>query len=143
MCIENEEECELYTVTVQTVDLDLNLVQKGLRDDEYFSVKWRAVRGDEDGISKLDQLPGTKVDLEKFQEIDNLLYQSEKDSRHQTRVRLCIPAALVNHMMFLMNDSPLAGHPGQQRMLANCRRNFYFPKIARIISDYVLQCASC
>ncbi|MBW0592628.1 hypothetical protein O181_132343 [Austropuccinia psidii MF-1] len=41
------------------------------------------------------------------------------------------------------HDSPLAGHPGQEKTLKLIKRDFYWAAMNQIIKDYVSSCQQC
>ncbi|MBW0506267.1 hypothetical protein O181_045982, partial [Austropuccinia psidii MF-1] len=41
------------------------------------------------------------------------------------------------------NDSPLAGHPGQEKTLKLVKRDFHWPGMTQFIKDYVSSCQQC
>ncbi|MBW0527057.1 hypothetical protein O181_066772, partial [Austropuccinia psidii MF-1] len=41
------------------------------------------------------------------------------------------------------NDSPLAGHPGQEKTLKLVKRDFHWSSMTQFIKDYVLSCQQC
>ena len=41
------------------------------------------------------------------------------------------------------HDSPLAGHPGQEKTIKLVGRDYYWPNMAKYIRDYVSSCFQC
>ena len=41
------------------------------------------------------------------------------------------------------HDHRLAGHPGIGKMVSNIRRQFYWPRLVRFVTDYVRSCSTC
>src|SRR5882672_6373145 len=41
------------------------------------------------------------------------------------------------------HDHRLAGHPGITKTIKNIRRQFYWPKLAAFVTDYIHSCATC
>ncbi|MBW0548801.1 hypothetical protein O181_088516 [Austropuccinia psidii MF-1] len=41
------------------------------------------------------------------------------------------------------HDSPLAGHPGQEKTLKLVKRDFHWPGMTQFIKDYVSSCQQC
>ena len=67
---------------------------------------------------------------------DNLFYVNN---------RVCVPQdkLLRQQIMFELHDSPMAGHPGVNRTLANITRRFYWPGMSKDIRYYVKVCTTC
>ena len=56
---------------------------------------------------------------------------------------IVLPPALRPRALHLMHYVPTAGHPGQTKMYANMRRQFYWPHMAADIFTTVRDCVSC
>lgn len=77
-------------------------------------------------------------------------YFEDEDGVVRRRARLrheysaiVLPPSLRPRALHLMHHVPTAGHPGQTKMYANMRRQFYWPHMATDIFTTVRDCASC
>jgi len=58
--------------------------------------------------------------------------------------RLCVPTVqLQRRLMEELHDTPMAAHPGRDRMAANLTRRFFWPRMAKHIADFVAKCPAC
>ena len=77
----------------------------------------------------------------KFHLINDLLYIKPT---LQAESRLCIPPGpMRNDILKANHDFPIAGHLGVQRTLAKIRLRYYWPRMSRHITSYVLSCEKC
>ena len=63
----------------------------------------------------------------------------------ETKQLLCIPRVkdLTLHRISEVNDTPLGGHFGRDKTLANIAKNFFWPGMTKDVEDYVRSCESC
>jgi len=58
--------------------------------------------------------------------------------------RLCVPTTqLQRKLMRELHDTPTAAHPGRDRMTANLTRRFFWPHMAKHVTDFVAACPAC
>jgi hypothetical protein len=59
--------------------------------------------------------------------------------------RLCIPRVneILNILVSEAHDTPLSGHQNSVRTYKHLQKLFYWPKMNKFITDYVLACDSC
>lgn len=63
---------------------------------------------------------------------------------HLGERRLVIPrGVLQNQLLQEAHDSVSSGHLGRDRTLDKLSRNYYFPRMARIVRQYVASCPTC
>jgi len=54
-----------------------------------------------------------------------------------------VPASLQEQVLHLEHDGTLAGPPGESRIYAAMRRNYYWVGMAADVVSYVRKCDSC
>ena len=59
------------------------------------------------------------------------------------RNRLCIPSSLRGQILKEAHESPLAAHPGYQKMFASLKEKFFWPRIKKDALEYCRQCLIC
>ena len=80
--------------------------------------------------------------------------QEQKDLKHLEdytlkegllffRKRLCIPATLCPQILKEAHDSPLAAHPGYQKMFASLKESFFWPRMKKDALEFTKQCLVC
>ena len=59
--------------------------------------------------------------------------------------RIVVPAddSIKLNILQHQHDSPLAGHPGQEKTISLVRRDFHWPNMVNFIRDYVSSCYQC
>jgi RNase H-like domain found in reverse transcriptase/Reverse transcriptase (RNA-dependent DNA polymerase)/Integrase zinc binding domain/Integrase core domain/Chromo (CHRromatin Organisation MOdifier) domain len=67
---------------------------------------------------------------------------SRRDPRTD-RSQICVPESLRGRVMSLTHHPKIASHPGGTRMYQNLRRDFFWPRMAVDIHEYVQGCSSC
>lgn len=79
--------------------------------------------------------------------VDEILYHQRKAKSERTqnmnKFQLVIPKVLIPQILKISHDSPLAGHRGIQNTLDSVKEQFYFPKMSKIVSEYVQSCHQC
>ena len=74
--------------------------------------------------------------------IDGILHRSYQSDTINT-VTLVVPESLRVQVMSLAHESPLSGHAGYKKTLANIQSQFSWPGITRDVKDYVKSCHIC
>ena len=75
-----------------------------------------------------------------FQVRDGLLYKDEKPSP----LRLYVPdSSLQTDLLKEAHDSATSGHLGRDKTFEQLSRWFYWPRMRKIVDDYVRSCPSC
>lgn len=59
------------------------------------------------------------------------------------RHRLCLTPGLIEQVLLVCHDDVTAGHLGVARTVDKIRRRYYWPKMERQITNYVLSCVDC
>jgi hypothetical protein len=59
------------------------------------------------------------------------------------RSQIYVPKSLRERVMTLAHFPKIACHPGSTRMYQNLRRDFFWPRMAIDVHEFVQQCASC
>ena len=54
-----------------------------------------------------------------------------------------IPERLIDTVLKVVHDFPLGGHCGIKNTLDRAKEHFFFPRMGKIISDYVQSCHFC
>ena len=57
--------------------------------------------------------------------------------------RLCIPSKLRDQILKEAHESPLAAHPGYQKMFASLKEKLFWPKMKKDALEYCKQCLIC
>ena len=81
-------------------------------------------------------LEQAKKDDPDFEVRNNLLYR-------QDSVYVPADSSLRATILFQAHDSPLAGHVGRDKTLANVQRHYWWPGMAKYVQDYVSGCDMC
>ena len=79
--------------------------------------------------------------------IDGILYHSRvtknKRNKMMDHYQIVIPESLIETVLKVVHDSPLGGHAGINNTLDRAKEQFFFPRMGKIISDYVQSCHLC
>ncbi|MBW0537943.1 hypothetical protein O181_077658 [Austropuccinia psidii MF-1] len=88
-------------------------------------------------IIKQDEFQPSKFFAVKVESLSNLIDSSRRNCGKilSTEVSLKI--------WVKRNNSPLAGHPGQEKTLKLIKRDFHWPSMTQFIKDYVSSCQQC
>ncbi|MBW0565298.1 hypothetical protein O181_105013, partial [Austropuccinia psidii MF-1] len=124
------------------------LKQNEIKESRFFSIKvevfsdlvdqiQKAVWQDKDHKENINQLAtGESVS-------DYALQPQAKLLLFKDRVVIPSNHELQLDMLQKPLDSPLAGHPGQEKTLKLIKRDFYWARMNKIIKDYVSSCQPC
>ncbi|KAG5866373.1 hypothetical protein JTB14_021886 [Gonioctena quinquepunctata] len=69
---------------------------------------------------------------------DGILYRVENDGD-----KLIVPKTFIPKVMEDFHDSPMAGHPGQQKTLMSLKRRFFWPNMRTDVMKYCTSCDAC
>ncbi|CAC5423123.1 unnamed protein product [Mytilus coruscus] len=79
--------------------------------------------------------------------IHGVLYQNRKAkserNKSKSAYQLAVPHKMIDIMLFMVHDLPLGGHSGNQNTLDRLRDSLYFPRMGKIVKDYVASCHHC
>ncbi|CAG2254502.1 unnamed protein product [Mytilus edulis] len=79
--------------------------------------------------------------------ISDVLYRNRKAksdrNKSKSAYQLAVPNKMIDMILFMVHDSPLGGHSGIQNTLDRLRDDFYFPRMGKIVTDYVASCHDC
>ncbi|CAC5391249.1 unnamed protein product [Mytilus coruscus] len=79
--------------------------------------------------------------------IRGVLYRNRKAksdrNKSKSAYQLAVPHKMIDMILFMIHDSPLGGHSGIQNTLDRLRDDFYFPRMGKIVTDYVASCHDC
>lgn len=79
--------------------------------------------------------------------INGMLFHSRhaKSKRAKTfnKYQLVVPRSMVQDILYMHHDSPLAAHGGIQDTLDKIKEHYFFQKMSPIVSDYVKSCQQC
>jgi hypothetical protein len=56
---------------------------------------------------------------------------------------ILVPRAMITEIIKEHHDPPMQGHQGIDRTMEKIQRQYYFPQMRRLITDYIGQCNSC
>ncbi|KAL5017800.1 hypothetical protein ScPMuIL_003522 [Solemya velum] len=114
--------------------------------DDAFSVVYSYL---DTGILPTSQKLARRVLLESsdYVLVDGVLYHSRspksKRNRDLNSYQVVLPQALVKTVLEICHNSPMGGHSGIQQTIDLVRSNYYFPRLAQTVSDYVKSCHEC
>ncbi len=78
---------------------------------------------------------------------DNILVRRTvlqgKDEPKREITQVVSPASLVDCTLYLIRDSPEAGHPGKERCLNQSRLSYYWPRMRLDIHEHIHVCQPC
>ncbi|CAC5411039.1 unnamed protein product [Mytilus coruscus] len=79
--------------------------------------------------------------------IRGVLYRNRKAKSDRNKSKpayqLAVPHKMIDMILFMIHDSPLGSHSGIQNTLDRLRDDFYFPRMGKIVTDYVASCHDC
>ena len=73
----------------------------------------------------------------------DLVEYSFQDGLLYFKRRLCIPQELRSQILKEAHETPLAAHPGYQKMFANLRQSFFWPRMKKDALEYARRCLIC
>ena len=80
------------------------------------------------------------LNKELFTLIDGVLFRKRLDSKD---IELVVPASLKEQAMLWHHDIPSAGHQGVDRTKAKLKEKFFWVRLSRDVTSYVLTCSVC
>ncbi len=98
-------------------------VQQSLSDDAFFGPL----------VKEIQNQPNLKH-LEDYTLKDGLLF---------FRRRMCVPSPLRNQILKEAHESPLAAHPGYQKLFSSLKQNFFWPRMKKDALEFTRQCLIC
>ena len=80
-----------------------------------------------------------------FRVIDNLLYKRapETTCSDTDEWLLVVPTGYRQELLHIAHDLPSSGHPGSTRTKLKLRTSFYWPKMQKMVRQYVRSCKEC
>ncbi|CAC5414951.1 unnamed protein product [Mytilus coruscus] len=79
--------------------------------------------------------------------IDGILFHSRvaksKRNKMMSHYQIGIPRGMIPSVLKVVHDSPLGGHAGMNNTLDRAKEHFFFPRMGKIITDYVQTCHFC
>ena len=115
------------------------------KDDEYGKI----ISYLDNGELPKQQKKARKVLLQspEYALIDGLLFHSRIAKSERTKnldnYQLVLPEIAVKTVISMYHDSPLGDHGGIQHTMDLIRENYFFPKLAQKVSDYIKSCHAC
>ena len=81
----------------------------------------------------------------RFIVVDDLLYKIDSRPKTPKEIELLIvlPVSMRVEIMQQYHDSGLAGHISSRRMLGNMKREYYWPRMNKHVSQYCMSCEKC
>lgn len=128
------------------LNMDMNAIKNLQKDDENIGKIMQYIA---DGTLPESQKESRKLLLEApdYILIDSVLFRSRKTKSKRTKLmssyQLVVPTSLVKEIIRLAHDSPLGGHSGINNTIDRIREFFFFPRMGKIITDYVQSCHQC
>ena len=107
------------------------------RSDPILSKVIQCLQSDDHSV-----LPKLPVPLSDFVLQDDVLLRKVK-LNDQPVTQLAIPDSLISTVLSLIHDLPHAGHPGRDKSIEMARTKYYWPHMARDITNHVSQCVDC
>ena len=79
--------------------------------------------------------------------VRGILFHSRTPKAKRTKLlckyQLVLPKALIQTVLKLYHDFPLAAHAGIQDTIDRVKDNYFFNRLSQIVSDYVRSCDQC
>jgi len=115
----------LYALSVVMPSIEVDGIKEGLRQDSYVETINKSI---EEGTSNY------------YYSQDGLLYFTHK---HGARLYVPDVASIREKLISDHHDSRIAGHFGRNKTLSALQRNFYWPDMKRLVTDYISSCPIC
>ncbi|MBW0544406.1 hypothetical protein O181_084121 [Austropuccinia psidii MF-1] len=124
------------------------LKQNEIKESRFFSIKVEVFSDLVDQIQKAvwqeKDYKETLKQLERGESVSNYTFEPQaKLLLFKDRVVIPSNHELQSDILQKRHDSPLAGHPGQEKTLKLIKRDFYWAGMNQIIKDYVSSCQQC
>ena len=130
---------KLNHIYVLNVEEELADLEEAYLQDSHFKTIWNLVKH---GVKPSDgELIKSKARSyqKHFQIIDKRLFFKDND-----QLRLCIPSGRIRDLILeTHHDMPLGGHQGVTRTYDAIIKNFYFPRMKKVVERYCKSCISC
>ena len=59
------------------------------------------------------------------------------------RGSILVPAVMITEIIQMHHDLPTEGHPGIERTIEKIQRNYYFPRMRKLVEEYIKKCENC
>ena len=122
--------------------------------------KMKELQGQDNVLSQIidylenDNLPESQKEARRillqsadYAMIDSILFHSRITKARRNKMmghyQIVVPDALINTVLNVAHDSPLGGHCGINNTLDRAKEHFFFPRMGKIITDYVQSCHLC
>ena len=130
----------------QKLGLDMGIVTNLQKEDQYLN-PFIVYLTDDKLPESQKEARRLLLEISDYILFDGVLYHSRvaksKRAKLMSPYQLVLPEALVPKVLKLAHDSPLGGHSGINNTIDKIKELFYFPRMGKIITEYVQSCHSC
>lgn len=139
MYSENNDSIELVYSNEIFMDEIENSVEVDLESPEFKSFEYVSMM--EKLQTKLKYLPDIRIE-------DGFIYKrveyaTGNELQEERSWKLWVPSSLTSDIIRRAHDHPLCAHGGVGKTLSRIKTFFYWPKMVKQITDYVLSCEIC
>lgn len=139
MYAENNEGIEILNIDSVFANEIENSVEIDLSSEEFKSPEYLSL------ISKLENklkyLPDIKI--EGGFVYKRLEHATGDEVQEQMSWKLWVPSSLTKDLIVRAHDHPLSAHGGVEKTLKRLKTFFFWPKMSKQVSEYVLNCDIC
>lgn len=156
----------LRSISERTKDIDNeSQVEQTLNNSVFRSLsisakKMKELQGQDNILLKIidylenDNLPQLQKEARRillqsadYAVIDGILFHSRVARNRRNKMmghyQIVVPDALIDTVLNVVHDSPLGGHSGINNTLDRAKEHFFFPRMGKIVTDYVQSCHFC
>ncbi len=95
-------------------------------------------------VIKEDEFFGPLIqEIEKQSNLKHLEDYTLKEGLLFFKKRLCVPESLRIQILQEAHESPLAAHPGYQKMFSSLKQNFFWPRMKKDSLEFTKKCLIC
>ena len=139
--LKNDEYGEDFNLNV-----DMSKIKSEQRKDEFLA---NIINYLENDVLPQSQKDARRLLLEApdYIVVNEILYhaRNSKSARNKKMAgyQFVVPKSMIDSVLKMSHDAPLGGHNGIQNTLDRIKENFYFPRMGKIVTDYVRSCHQC
>jgi hypothetical protein len=130
----------------QKLELDMGIVTNLQKEDQYIN-PFIVYLTDDKLPESQNEVHRLLLEISDYMLFDGVFYHSRvaksKRAKLMSPSQLVLSEALVPKVLKLDHDSPLGGHSGINNTIDKIKELFYFPRMRKIITEYVQSCHSC
>ena len=94
-------------------------------------------------IATWNETSNVTKSLQPFFEKKDELFMDEDIMYRQVSDEHILPPSLQEKVLWILHDSPTAGHLGVDRTESRFKENYYWPNMRKIIAQYIKRCEQC